>query len=412
MSKQNPDAINNNDYKLEKLFFDTPGEKLHFQFCRNILGVVNKTSIAATLGELGCYPLMIKCFNQMIKYWHYIRTEVDHDTFIYKTISLLQEGETKGQKNWLSSVKFVLRYCGMENIWLNPNKISSDSLGSKCNAILRNKYIKYWFNLLDSTESSAEQNEKNSSQGKNKLRTYSLIKKEYRIEDYLILRSKRVTETVPTCFKEKEPPIISYTYTKINASKIFNFSSTLLHLDYHQFHNNPSPCECNTSSHLYEPSGHVITGDFSIIPNSKLRDLIAEGPKYREPCKVDWDKIYPLLCEAVDQYALQWAKREIVELSVLSSWKEMVKGQTGERISKLKQNFKQPTGKVLQNVDVKACLSDLHNKYVFVPADKAPNNIIIIRKRYYIETLIKELGLDNCSTPTGNSTYTSCQMSS
>ena len=31
---------------------------------------------------------------------------------------------------------------------------------------------------------------------------------------------------------------------------------------------------------------------------------------------------------------------------------------------------------------------------------------------YYIETLIKELELDNCSTPTGNSTYTSCQMSS
>ena len=29
-----------------------------------------------------------------------------------------------------------------------------------------------------------------------------------------------------------------------------------------------------------------------------------------------------------------------------------------------------------------------------------------------VETLIKELGLDNCSTPTGNSTYTSCQTSS
>ena len=99
-------------------------------------------------------------------------------------------------------------------------------------------------------------------------------------------------------------------------------------------------------------------------------------------------------------------------LVVLSSWKEMVKGQVEERISKLKQNFKQPTGKVLQNVDVKASLSDLHNKYVFVPADKAPNNIIIICKRYYIETLIKELGLGNCSTPTGNSAYISCQMSS
>ena len=125
--------------------------------------------------------------------------------------------------------------------------------------------------------------------------------------------------------------------------------------DYHQFHNNPSRCECNTSSHLYEPYGHVITGDLSVIPDSKLRDLIAKGPKYREPCKIDWDKNLSLLYEAVDQYALQWAKREIVELSVLSSWKEMVKGQTDheERISKLKQNFKQPTGKVLQNVDVK-----------------------------------------------------------
>ena len=65
---------------------------------------------------------------------------------------------------------------------------------------------------------------------------------------------------------------------------------------------------------------------------------------------------------------------------------------------------------MLQNVDVKACLFDLHNKYVFVPADKGPNNIIIICKRYYIETLIKELGFYNCSTPTGNLTYTSCQM--
>ena len=73
----------------------------------------------------------------------------------------------------------------------------------------------------------------------------------------------------------------------------------------------------------------------------------------------------------------------------------MVKGKNEERISKLKQNLKQPTAKVLQNADVKACLADLHKKYVFVPADKAPNNIMIICKRYYNESLIKEMGLDN-----------------
>ena len=90
----------------------------------------------------------------------------------------------------------------------------------------------------------------------------------------------------------------------------------------------------------------------------------------------------------------------------------MVKGEIEECISKLKQNFKQPTGKVLQNADMRAYLSDLHNKYVFVPTDKTPNNIIIICKRYYIETSINQLGLDNCSTLTENSSYTSCQISS
>ena len=90
----------------------------------------------------------------------------------------------------------------------------------------------------------------------------------------------------------------------------------------------------------------------------------------------------------------------------------MVQGQIEERISKLKLNFNQPTSKVLQNADLNACLSDLLSKYVFVPADKAPNNVIITCKRCYIETLIKELGLDNCSSPTGNSTYIWCQMSS
>ena len=64
---------------------------------------------------------------------------------------------------------------------------------------------------------------------------------------------------------------------------------------------------------------HIITGDLSIIPNSKLRGLITKVPKYKESYKVDWDRNLSLLCEAVNQYALQWAKREMVELSVLNN---------------------------------------------------------------------------------------------
>ena len=104
-----------------------------------------------------------------------------------------------------------------------------------------------------------------------------------------------------------------------------------------------------------------------------------------------WNHFPDIQIKALGRQFRAFKVVEIVELSVLSSWKEMVKGQIEERISKLKQNFKQPTGKVLQNVDVKACLSDLHNKYVFVPADKAPNNIIII----FLKSITSRLWLKN-----------------
>ena len=36
---------------------------------------------------------------------------------------------------------------------------------------------------------------------------------------------------------------------------------------------------------------------------------------------------------------------------------------------------------------------ELQDKYVFVSADKAPNDIIVVCKRYYLEVICKELGL-------------------
>lgn len=122
ISKYKLEAINRGEYKLEKLYFETPGEKLHLQFCRNILGVSNKTSVVATLGELGCYQLMIKSFSQMIKYWHHIKTQIDSSTLICKAISFMEQRESQGQYNWLSTVKHILYYCGLQEIWLNPQK--------------------------------------------------------------------------------------------------------------------------------------------------------------------------------------------------------------------------------------------------------------------------------------------------
>ena len=139
LSKHKITAINNNKYRFERLYLDTPGKKLHSQFCRNILGVSNKASVVATLGELGGYPLMIKSFSQMIGYWHHIKTEVDSNFLVYKMLSFTENKERLGQRNWLSTVQFILCYCGMEDVWLNPNNIKNGPLATKCKIILRKK---------------------------------------------------------------------------------------------------------------------------------------------------------------------------------------------------------------------------------------------------------------------------------
>ena len=100
----------------------------------------------------------------------------------------------------------------------------------------------------------------------------------------------------------------------------------------------------------------------------------------------------------------------MIGFSVQSPSKGMVKSQNEDRIVKLKQSFKQPTVTLLQNAEIKSYLSDLHSRNVFVAADQAPNNIITICEKYYIVTMIKELGLDSNSAPTKNWTYAPCQL--
>ena len=74
--------------------------------------------------------------------------------------------------------------------------------------------------------------------------------------------------------------------------------------------------------------------------------------------------------------------------------------------------FKQPSSRLVKSLRKK--MEKLHQKYVFAPADKATNNVIIIWKRHYVEVLKGELNststyvpaqltkdqLDKCELPT------------
>ena len=89
----------------------------------------------------------------------------------------------------------------------------------------------------------------------------------------------------------------------------------------------------------------------------------------------------------------------------MSEWVKTIRSLVLRRIHKLKNCVNDRPKSVFKDKDAVKCLSDLHDKYVVVPADKAANNVVFVCKSYYYECLIKELEIESVSsTPTYKNT--------
>ena len=69
-----------------------------------------------------------------------------------------------------------------------------------------------------------------------------------------------------------------------------------------------------------------------VIGNVKLRELVAKGPKYQEPNKINW-KSTKLWFETLLISMRSRCKREQVDLKYFSEWKDQIK----ELVVKLKK---------------------------------------------------------------------------
>ena len=96
-----------------------------------------------------------------------------------------------------------------------------------------------------------------------------------------ILHSKSVMNTIPQFLSNRKPPRVSYSYTKTIASRVFNQKKVVEKLDFDSG-TEDMQCDCSTCKYCYEPAGHVVTGDLSIIRDAKLRALVEKGPSFRE----------------------------------------------------------------------------------------------------------------------------------
>ena len=134
-----------------------------------------------------------------------------------------------------------------------------------------------------------------------------------------------------------------------------------------------------------------------------MRDLISKGPKYRERHSFSWKYNFKLIMDSVEEYARKWAKQEEVELDTLSEWVKSVKHHLKRRIYMVSRSVNTKPKSTLDDPVVSRYLEDLHDHFVIVPADKAPNNVVFICKAFYYSCLREEL--DDSDNRNASSTY-------
>ena len=90
--------------------------------------------------------------------------------------------------------------------------------------------------------------------------------------------------------------------------------------------------------YVYPAAGHVITGNLKIISDSRIRSIIAKGPKYRFPVQIDFQKCREKIAGSLNEFCSRWCKREHVECDALKDWKLNIFKIIDRRISFYSQN--------------------------------------------------------------------------
>ena len=220
-----------------------------------------------------------------------------------------------------------------------------------------------------------------------------------------ILKNPDVVSKLPQPLKTEDPPSVVYNLSRTIRNSIFNYKQTVNDIDVNDhltYGTNLPSCDCSSSPFLDSDHGHIITGDLRIIENNHLRKLISKGPNYREPRPINLKKCRELIECGTDKCVDHFASNQNIGPETLIPWKNEILRKVDAKITSLKRKIKyHKSNPILKRPEIIAYLENLHKTFVLVPIDKAGNNVCIICKRFYVEVILKEIGV----LGEGNTTY-------
>ena len=210
-----------------------------------------------------------------------------------------------------------------------------------------------------------------------------------------IINHPDVLSTYPLAGDEDKIPVVIYRLYPSIRSKIFNYKETVANIDTNDnvsFGTGIQQCQCRDSIFCDQNHGHIITGNLQIITNAKLRKLLSKGPNFREPTAINWGKCRESIVEGLDECVASMSIN--ADDNALEEWKGLVLTKVDEKITRLRSRIPERQRKqILKDPIVSNYLKELQQNFVLVPIDKASNNIAIICKKYYVEVILKEVGI-------------------
>ena len=162
------------DWKIDILDNNNEIEKMHIKFCKYLLHVHSKASNVAVRSELGRQTLNCSIIASILKY--FVRLELMSDDRPVKQVYNV----TKNAKFGLSNIAYKLfETLGIDfNDYTFGSNASFKKFNNELNEQIQYCFEEEWFNFITSPVGKGGKG--------NKLRTYSLFKKKYELERYLL----------------------------------------------------------------------------------------------------------------------------------------------------------------------------------------------------------------------------------
>ena len=221
-----------------------------------------------------------------------------------------------------------------------------------------------------------------------------------------IFRSEEVRSLLPSHLNSDENlPAIVYSLEGTIRNKIFNYKQTVSEIDTNDlitYGTGLESCDCEGSEFCDPNHGHILTGDLRVIDNLKLRKLVARGPNFREAKTIHWGHCKSEISSGIDAYITNVCNKfSDITSENLVSWKNKILELVDADIAQLKNKIKQQrTNPVLKQPEVVDYLKSFQQKFVMTPIDKASSNVSVICKKYYVEVILREIGIQGDGSDT------------